>query len=53
MANENKVNGEKIFKDSKDTHGETYKHSWGYDAAVEDLTKLKTEFDKLWKQDLY
>ena len=35
--------GNEIFKDEKVTTGDKYVHAWGYDKAIEYLTKLNSE----------
>lgn len=37
------LDGNKIFKDEKVTTSEKYVHAWGYEKAVEYLTKLNSE----------
>jgi len=40
------VNGEELFKGSDVTYGKTYRHAWDEKSAVNDLKKLKIEFEK-------
>jgi len=37
------LDGREIFKDEKVTTGEKYIHAWGYEKAIEYLTKLNSE----------